>query len=246
MAKFYGTSIKTGRVGGSVFAVTRGVTIEKQYQPIVHNPNTPGQIAQRAKMKLVSQLSAELGDELAPFGRDGLVSPRNLFVRDVFSRNAVGYSSGQATMDPMAIRLTNSRLNLIQSFSAGRSASTNVAINVQIRTQLVSEIVGVRAVILQGRHVGDDTNAVTVVAAQTFVPNETGLVSAQLSGIDGTTGAVVYVYAFMTSSSEAVTRYGDLVAQLNDVALSLDTVRREYASSLVYGETEVAALPISE
>lgn len=79
MAKFYGSATKSGRVGGSVFAIRHGETIERQYQPMVNNPKTTKQVGVRAALKLLSQVSASLASIIA-FRRDANVSPRNKFV----------------------------------------------------------------------------------------------------------------------------------------------------------------------
>ena len=52
MAKFYGGYVKSGKLGSSVFTITKGITIERQYQPRVFNPRTIGQVGQRAKFRL--------------------------------------------------------------------------------------------------------------------------------------------------------------------------------------------------
>lgn len=59
MAKMQGiTGGLSGKMGSAVFRQRGGQTIATQYQPIVKNPNTEGQQAQRARFKLMSQLAA--------------------------------------------------------------------------------------------------------------------------------------------------------------------------------------------
>lgn len=48
----------SGKMGSAVFRVREGAQVVAQYNPIVKNPNTAGQQAQRAKFKLMSQLAA--------------------------------------------------------------------------------------------------------------------------------------------------------------------------------------------
>lgn len=103
MAKFYGSIVKTGRIGGSVFAVRNGVTIERQYQPMVANPSTEGQVAARARLKLMSQLSEALAPAIA-FRRSGLVSPRNIFVKQNYSKSS--FSNNAASIDYRQLDLT--------------------------------------------------------------------------------------------------------------------------------------------
>lgn len=80
MAKFYGGYVKSGKLGSSVFAISKGITIERQYQPRVFNPNTKGQVQQRAKFKLLSGLASVV----APFAcllTEGLQTQANVFVK---------------------------------------------------------------------------------------------------------------------------------------------------------------------
>lgn len=69
----------SGKVGSSVFAISGGEQIVRQYNPQVSNPNTDAQVAQRAKFKLLSQLAADMASVLV-FAKKGLVSARNQFV----------------------------------------------------------------------------------------------------------------------------------------------------------------------
>ena len=58
MAKIYGMNgVATGRRGNDVFAVTNGVQVVRQYQPIVANPRTDAQLRQRAKMNTAGRFS---------------------------------------------------------------------------------------------------------------------------------------------------------------------------------------------
>ncbi|MCR3573800.1 hypothetical protein K0B56_22635, partial [Salmonella enterica subsp. enterica serovar Give] len=80
MEKFYGGYVKSGKLGSSVFAVSKGITIERQYQPRVFNPQTKGQIQQRTKFKLLSGLASVV----APFAcllTEGLQTQANAFVK---------------------------------------------------------------------------------------------------------------------------------------------------------------------
>lgn len=83
MAKFYGSATKSGKVGGSVFVIRHGETIERQYQPVVNNPKSAKQVVVRAALKLLSQMSASLSGIVA-FRRQGNISPRNFFTKANF------------------------------------------------------------------------------------------------------------------------------------------------------------------
>ena len=109
MAKFYNNRVKTGKLAGSVFAIRNGETIERAYQPVVANPNTAAQIASRAKMKLLSQLSAVMAPFIA-IPREGAISSRNLFVRKNYP--ATSFTSNNADVDLLGISLTKSVVSI--------------------------------------------------------------------------------------------------------------------------------------
>lgn len=102
----------SGKLGAVVFSTSGGETISREYNPHVANPNTDAQINQRARMKLMSQLSACLAPVIA-MQKDGLVSVRNKFVKRNFESC---YSvNGQAQISYENVQLTqgNSGLPLI-------------------------------------------------------------------------------------------------------------------------------------
>lgn len=109
MAKYYNNIKKTGRVGGSVFSIRGGVTIERAYNPSVLNPNTEAQISARGRLKLMSQLAAVLGSAIA-IPRDGLRSSRNLFVAKNYGLST--FVDNQANVPITAVQLTNSNVAL--------------------------------------------------------------------------------------------------------------------------------------
>lgn len=101
----------TGKLGAVVFATSGGQTISREYNPHVANPNTDAQINQRARMKLMSQLSACLAPVIA-MQKDGLVSVRNQFVKRNFDSC---YSvNGQAQISYENVQLTQGNVGLPQ------------------------------------------------------------------------------------------------------------------------------------
>lgn len=103
MAKFYGGYVKSGKLGSSVFAVSKGVTIERQYQPRVFNPQTKEQIAQRAKFRLLSGL----GSVVSPFAcllTEGLQTQANAFIKR--NMQLVSYVNGAAQINMPNIQIS--------------------------------------------------------------------------------------------------------------------------------------------
>lgn len=94
----------SGKMGSQVYAAVKGEQVVRNYQPKVSNPNTQKQINQRARMKLMSQLSAAMASVIV-IPREGLKSSRNLFSKKNFAATtAVG---GQALAFLTKFQLTN-------------------------------------------------------------------------------------------------------------------------------------------
>lgn len=95
----------SGKLGSSVFAVSGGKQIVRQYNPNVANPSTEGQVGQRAKLKLLSQLSSQLSSVIA-IAKQGLTSARNRFVSINFPQ--VTWDGDEAQLLAQSIKLTAS------------------------------------------------------------------------------------------------------------------------------------------
>ena len=99
----------TGKLADTVMSVRNGEQLARKYQPIVANPNTPAQVASRAKLKLMSQLSAVMAPVIA-MPRVGSVSSRNLFVKENYG--AASYNSNEASIELADIKLTKSVVSM--------------------------------------------------------------------------------------------------------------------------------------
>lgn len=113
----------TGKLADVVMAVRNGEQIARKYQPVVSNPSSAAQIAQRAKLKLMSQLSAVMAPVIA-IPRQGSVSSRNLFTKKNI-RNAA-YSDNTASIQLEGIQLTTSVVSLVDVYGARDAETGNV------------------------------------------------------------------------------------------------------------------------
>lgn len=114
----------TGKVGGLVYATAGGEQIVREYNPNVSNPSTDAQVNQRAKMKLMSQLSASLASVIA-MTKTGLVSKRNKFTKINFE---YAYAvDGTAQVSYENLQLTEGNLSLPQI--SGRVVDGYMAVN---------------------------------------------------------------------------------------------------------------------
>lgn len=100
-----------GKIGSIVFSTSGGETIAREYNPHVANPNTMAQVNQRARMKLMSQLSAALAPVVA-MRKEGLTSARNKFVQRNFGASYA--SGGVAQISYENVQLTSGNAGLPQ------------------------------------------------------------------------------------------------------------------------------------
>lgn len=93
-----------GKLGNMVCAQIAGVTIGRDYNPNVKNPNTSLQVAQRSNFKLASQVTAALAPVIA-IPREGLRSSRNIFIK----KNKGLFIAGleESRVDLSQLQLTN-------------------------------------------------------------------------------------------------------------------------------------------
>lgn len=112
VTSLYGKTM--GKIGSIVFSTSGGQTIAREYNPHVANPNTMAQVNQRARMKLMSQLSASLSPVIA-MTKEGLVSKRNKFVKKNFSACYASDGVAQITYENVQITEGNSALPAISA-----------------------------------------------------------------------------------------------------------------------------------
>lgn len=101
----------SGKLGAVVFSTTGGETISREYNPNVANPSTQAQVNQRARMKLMSQLSASLSPVIA-MTKSGLTSRRNKFVAKNFGASYA--LNGVAQISYENVQLTEGSTGLPQ------------------------------------------------------------------------------------------------------------------------------------
>lgn len=123
MAKIFGLfgSMK-GKVADVVMVVRNGEQIVRKYQPIVSNPKSAAQVQTRAKLKLMSQLSAVMAPYIA-MRREGPVSSRNMFVKSNYPLTT--YNNNKADISLVSVQLTKSVLG----FSPVTATRTGTTLN---------------------------------------------------------------------------------------------------------------------
>lgn len=197
MAKFYGSAVKTGKLGGSVFAIRNGEVIERQYQPVVANPNTNAQVAARARLKLMSQLSAVMAPVIA-IPRHRAVSSRNLFVKENYHKSS--FASDTASIQLPSIQLTKGILSL-PAITATRGTGT-VEVSLNSSSKEFS-----RVVYCCFSKQSDDTlrfYSSTVVTGTGDLSSYAGTLPAPTAGL------VVYAYGMRDNTDAARILFGNL------------------------------------
>lgn len=198
----------TGKIGSIVFSTSGGETIAREYNPNVSNPNTMAQINQRARLKLMSQLSAALAPVIA-IPKKGLVSSRNAFTKLNFGQSMADNGVAQITYEN--VQLTNGNLGL-PTIEATRAQGSGISINLaEDASQSVSRVV----YILYRKTSEQRLQFVASVIAEGAGAN--GTFPATLPYTEG--DIVLYAYGMRDTSESASAKYGNMqVANALDVA----------------------------
>lgn len=118
----------TGKLADVVMSVRGGEQIARKYQPNVYNPSTPAQVATRARMKLMSQLSAVMAPVIA-MRKVGNASSRNMFTKANFRTST--YLSGQADITLTNVKLTSSAVALSPLHAPARTEQNKIEVRLE-------------------------------------------------------------------------------------------------------------------
>lgn len=218
----------TGKLGNAVFAVSGGEQIMREYNPNVSNPNTEAQIAQRAKLKLVSQLAAVLAPAIG-FAKMGLVSARNQFVSKNIGKTT--YENNEAGIDLTDVEMTPSNVAFPGVVSSGGSAG---AIAVGLETGAASDIKRVVYFAFEKA----ESNQLHYVTSK--IVTEAGEGRTFPTTLNLPVGkVVVYAYGIKDNSVNATIRYEDYMSLQNDDDATLEVVALFRTSG--YGLTKSSA-----
>ena len=197
-----------GKIGSIVFSTSGGETIARGYNPHVANPSTMAQVNQRARMKLMSQLSASLAPVIA-IPKKGLVSSRNAFTKLNFDASMA--SNGVAQITYENVQLTNGNLAL-PTLEATRAEGSGISINL---AEDASKAVNRVVYILYRKTSEEKLQFVASVIAEGAGTD--GKFNASLPYTEG--DIVIYAYGMRDTSESATAKYGTMkVANAVDVA----------------------------
>ncbi len=213
-----------------MFRIRYGETIENQYQPIVANPNTPAQVEARAKLKLLSQLSAVLAPAIA-IRRDGAVSARNLFTKSNYP--AVSYAASEATINVTGIQLTRSAVGF--SVVSAARADSQVNVNVTPGTS-VDRVV----YILVSK--GNDEKLRYAASLVVSEPGATGNFAGNFYDIGGELYVLAYGVRDNTEAARAV--FGNLISPTAESVAKIITSRVLLETDVTLTETRGVAVAV--
>lgn len=213
----------TGKIGSVVFSTSGGETIAREYNPHVANPNTMSQINQRARMKLMSQLSAALAPVIV-MRKEGLTSARNKFVQRNFgssyasdgiaqiSYENVQLTSGNTALPPISWNLSPDALapGMRVFFEAEPSVRISRVVYCLFRKSDEGKLEFVSSSIATIR---------SVEGFNVFFPAEFTNVTYNSQGTALAGNYVIYAYGMTDTSESATANYGNLnVQSATDIA----------------------------
>ena len=197
----------SGKLGTSVFTTVKGTQIVRQHQPVVTNPSTKLQVAQRSRFKLVSQLAASMADVIA-IPRIGLTSSRNLFIKK--NMPAVLGDVEGAKVSYEKLQLTNGTADLpaIVATRASNNLTLKLASNA---SEIVNRVIYCIFKKSSGNQLMLNNSAIVSDAG------EGGNFKLQITDIAG--DLAIYAYGMKDTSASASATFGNYqVTNASDVA----------------------------
>ena len=227
-----------GKIGGVVFSTSGGIQITREYNPNVANPNTQAQVNQRARMKLMSQLSAVMAPVIT-MQKMGLVSARNQFTKRNFGYSYV--SDGEAQISYENIQLTQGNAALPRIVYVTDGATRELQLE-QAADASVSRVVW----IIYRKTAEGKLQYVRSYINET--PGEDGKFRQILPADINNDNFVFYAYGMKDMSAKASAQYGELnVTTANDLATLVATRKismTDYQFTQTRGATTNGGQPI--
>ena len=226
MAKVFGLQgYLTGKLGATVFAIRNGEQIGRQYNPVVSNPKTDAQVANRAKLKLLSQLSAAVAPVIA-MPRTGMVSTRNHFTKQNYEYTTYGNSEA---IIPMADILLTASYTAMPGLQAVRSSS-GVAVN--LLESAAAQWDKVCYVILKKGDTGAIAPAASLVVSDAGTD---GTFPANLPVVDGDIS--IHCYGIRLNTQYSRVLFGNITAPRAEDVAKIVTSRTFNQSDMTLSET---------
>lgn len=198
----------SGKLGSQVYASVAGQQVVRVYQNKVANPNTALQVNQRARLKLMSQLSAAFAPVIV-IPKDGMKSSRNLFVKRNFDLSSGNDGLAQLSIENVQLTGGTAGLPAIYVSRAGGTALTvKLVSNPGASVSRVCYIIYTKDQNEQLRYI--ESKVVDIAGAD-------GQYQTTFDYLAG--DVVVYAYGMKDLNTRATANYGDYtVATGQDIA----------------------------
>lgn len=221
-----------GKTGSIVYSVRNGQQIARAYNPYVANPNTPAQVQSRAKLKLLSQVSAAVAPVIA-IPRQGAVSARNGFT--AVNYKYTEYVSRVAQIKLADMQLTDSAVGL-EGFTADRTGGT--AIHCQLLADMSAQFDAIVWVAIAKLSSGQLYPAADALVE---APGIDGKFAVDLPFIEGDVS--IHAYGIRTKSAAAKAAFGNLTSRDASGVASLVANRTIPVADLGLSETRGLFMP---
>lgn len=238
-----------GKLGNTVFYVTNGVQVTRVYQPVVANPNTSLQIAQRAKMALAGRMSKITPIvALAGLGESNKRLRRGKFVQELI--RASSYAGNKASLAFDQLFLSHGNVQLLTAQSVTRTDGAGyIRMSFSVsRSAAISSLpagYGLRAVI----YLIDNTNSGSDLCRSQLLTLPTGdsavATTIQIPVTRGTAGnytAVSYIVPFQATESLDGVNYS-FVGDEQETYIVIDSLKS--VANLRFGDSFYLAISAS-
>lgn len=222
--------VATGKVGSNVFSVVSGQQIVRSYQPNVANPSTSSQVNARARLKLMSQLAADLSPVIA-MPKEGMVTRRNNFISKNYDYVIANNGIAQITYENVQLAQGNKYLPAIQ---ATRTAEVGVTVAFASAVNNIN-----RAVFIIAKKTED--NRLSVEASQIVEDaGENMNYQTTFPIVDGE--IVIFAYGMADTNASASAKYGNMQVQSASDLATLVATRSLTSSDYVFTKTRGATM----
>lgn len=229
----------TGKVGGLVYATAGGEQIVREYNPNVANPSTQAQVDQRARMKLMSQLSAALSPVLA-MTKDGLVSKRNKFTKINFPASYALNGIAQITYENVQITEGNTALPALSAF--GAVDSNKMIIDAGFEQAPTATINRVVYCLFRKSNEGKLEYVLSQIVSERQLPDNQVFFNVAFQNLP-VAEYVIFAYGMSDTSERATASYGNLnVVTASDLARLVATRAISFSD---YQFTQTRAITIA-
>lgn len=189
----------SGKLGASVWTVRKGVQVVREYTDKVSNPNTPAQVGQRAKFKLLTQLGAVVaGDGMFFRNINPGESMRNAFMRANMPAVTLSPTGNVALLNVGAVVLTDGHTT---APNATFNRSTG-ALSVDLSATAMSDIMGIGYAVITLPEVG---RVIGYSARAEKTEGETTITATIVAGptLMNKTNVLIWGYRFADAAARA-------------------------------------------